>query len=300
VKLLRTGLIFLGVVLFLSGCRRESDFLLTGYRKRNLVQDGKGNQYRIVFKERVLYGSEISVYRSTDGKGWERVSRIPIPEHEVYEAWGYSLVSDGRNTFALVYIGTGKGKKAVYFTKSLDNCNTWTEPVPVNEDVPAQRNYPVIAMEGKNIFVAWSEEKETAVSGECRASGIYFCSSNDGGENWGEDIRIGEGEDLSIGVGPDGTIWLVYVGGERKNIIFLSCSKDRGKNWHTETTGELPVMVREPHIIFAGRTIYLIFQGASPAVFRPLEYHVFYLKSEDGGKSWSKIIRIKEKEVDDG
>lgn len=304
-KIKRTiGLILIvgSLVLSLSGCGEKREFFLSQYRGRNLVMDSDGNQYRIAFKTKFPhgYGDEISVYKSTDGQNWERVSTIPAFGYEVYEVWGYSLVSDGRNTLGFVYIGTGKGKKAVYFTKSLDNGNTWTKPVPVNDDIRAQRNYPEIAIREKNIFVAWLEESEGSVFGEGRPSGIYFCSSDDGGENWSEDVRLREGEDISIKVGPDGGIWLVYVGGKRQNIIYLSYSKDNGKNWYSETTGELPVMVKDPYIAFAGRSIYLIFQGARPNISHlipgsKLDYYVYYLKSDDEGRRWSKMIKIEGK-----
>ena len=290
------GLILIGYLLVLSfsGCTKKNDFLLPQYRERNLVRDSKGNQYKVVYKSKFphSYGCDIFIYRSADGQNWKRVGMVPVSGYEVYEAWGYSLTSGDKNDLALVYVGTGKGKKAIYFTKSTDNGNTWTKPIPINDDVRAERSYPEIIMEGRNIFVAWLEESES------RFPGIYFCSSDDGGENWSKDIYIRKGEDIFFKIGPDGRIWLTYVGGERKNIIYLSYSLDNGKRWHTETTGELPLMVKEPYLTFKGKCLYLIFQGASPTsllLSSRLNYRIYYLKSPDEGKTWSEIIKIKEK-----
>ena len=216
------------LVFSFSWWRGKSDFLVSQYRERNLIKDSKGNQYKIVYKSKISQGyrCDIFVYKSTDGQNWKRVGTFPVSGYEVYEAWGYFLTSGDKNDLALVYVGTGKGKKAVYFTKFTDNGNTWTKPIPINDSIRAERSYPEIAMEGRNVFVAWLEESES------RPSGIYFCNSDDDGENWSKDTYIRKGEDLSFRVGPDGRIWLTYVGGKRKNIIYLSYSLDKGKRWH--------------------------------------------------------------------
>ncbi|RKY31488.1 MAG: hypothetical protein DRP67_02510 [Candidatus Omnitrophota bacterium] len=287
-------IIVAGILIFLSACSKNPSFLAE-YQSRYVVKDGDGNQYKVVYKSRSPYGCDIFVYKSLDGGKWEKAGIIPF--HESYQSWGYFLTwCDGILYF--VFIGEENGKKWVYFSKSLDGGNRWSIPLRVNDDVDGERRYPKIASIGKDIFVIWIEENEGFGREKGRKSGIYFCSSSDGGERWGRDKWIGKGEDTWISVDKSGTVYVAYIGGKRKNIIFLSYSEDKGKTWHTETTGGLPLMVKEPYILSLNKTIYLVFQGTRPDLFNlipgtKLDYQIYYLKSEDKGKNWSKIIRVK-------
>lgn len=292
-------------VLFLLGCSERSEFLLNCYKERNVVKDSKGNQYKVIYKSKFPhgYGCDVIVYESADGKKWNEIGAIPTHGYETYENWGYFLTCGENDILYFVCAGTGKGKKAIYFSKSIDNGRTWTKPIAVNDDIYAQRNCPKIASKGKNIFIAWLEEPEIILTGEHRPSGIYLCSSSDGGESWSKEVWVGKGEDFWIVVTEE-ILYLTYVGGRRKNIIFISYSKDRGINWHTKTTGELLMMVKEPYLISSGNTIYLVFQGTRPTFsavisgFKKLKYEIYYLKSDDQGKNWSKIEKIKGKKND--
>ncbi|RLG31612.1 hypothetical protein DRN98_06445 [Methanosarcinales archaeon] len=296
------GLSLIGYLLgfFFSGCGGKKEVFVSQYKGRSIAKDSRGNQYKIVYKSRPSYGSDIFVYKSGDGQNWKEMGRIPSYGYETYEAWGYSLAYDeDKNILGFVCIGTGKGKKAVYFTKSLDNGKTWSNPVPINDDIWAQRTYPKIAIKGENIFVAWVEESESFSSKKERPSGIYFCSSYDFGESWSENVWVRGGEDFWIEADPEGGVYLAYVGGRNQNIIYLSYSEDKGKTWHTQTTDELPMVVRELYITLAGKSLYLIFQGVRPNVSHLIvginpDYELYYLKSEDKGKTWSKITRLKE------
>lgn len=293
-------LIFAGCLVgfFLSGCGVKKESFLNQYKERNLVKDKKGNYYKIVYRSKSPYGCDVFIYKSDDGQNWSKTGKIPSYGHETYKAWGYSLAYDeDKNILGFVYIGTGKGKKAVYFTKSLDNGKTWSKPVPINDDIWAERRYPKIAIKGENIFVVWQEEPESFSSKKKKPSGIYFCSSYDGGKNWNKNIWIRKGETPYIKVGKDGFIYLTYVGGENQNIIYLSYSKDKGKTWYTQAPPELPLIVKEPYISFSSKSIYLIFQGIRPNISQILagtNYKLYYLKSDDKGKTWSKIIKLEE------
>ena len=288
------------LILFFSSCGGESELFLEQYERRNAIKDNEGNQYKVVYESKDR--CDICVYKSTDGQNWNKIGTIPSHGYEGYKVWGYSLTCEDNNILSFVYVGIGKGGKTIYFSKSLDNGSTWTEPVAVNDDIQAQRSYPKITSKGENIFIAWLEENERSSIEGGKPSGIYFSSSSDGGRSWNENSWIREGEDFWITVVENETICLTYVGGKMQNIGYLSYSRDRGKNWQTETTGELSTMVREPYTIVKNGLIYLIFQGTIPTTvhFRPgtsLNHQVYYLKSADRGKSWSRIIRLREKGV---
>jgi len=279
------------LALFFSGCTQKSELLLAQYEERDVVKDDEGNQYKVVYKNKFPqgYGCDIFIYKSTDGQSWHKIGAIPSSGYQAYKVWGYSLAW-GDGVLYFVCVGTGKGKKAVYFSKSLDNGSTWTDPKAINDDIWAQRSSPKISIKGKNIFVAWLEKSERGPSGKGRPSGLYFCSSSDGGENWHKNIWIRQSEDFWITPGEDETVYLAYVGGKRQNIIYLSYSEDGEREWHTETPGELPLLVKGPYIAFRDGRIYLIFQGARPSIAdiipgSGLNYQVYCIESRDRGKN---------------
>ncbi len=190
-------IIVLSVVSFLD--LRSNNGLLKQYVEQNLAKDEEGNQYKLVCESKFPqdYGEYIFLYKSTNGWDWDKIGEIPTDGYEYYEAWGYSFAYGGKGVFGSVFIGIGKGKKAVYFSKSLNNGIAWSKPIPINDDITGQRSSPKIAIKDENIFVAWIEE-----SGK-RPSGIYFCSSYDGGKNWNENVWIRQGGDLRIAIRPD-------------------------------------------------------------------------------------------------
>lgn len=171
------------LVVSFSGWGSKNE-LLKRYGEQNAAKDEEGNQYKTVCKSKFPqdYGEYIFLYKSTDGQNWDKIGEIPTDGYEYYEAWGYSFAYGGKGVFGGVFIGIGKGKKAVYFSKSVDNGITWSKPVPINDDITGQRSSPKIAIKGKNIFVTWIEESKE------RPSGIYFCSSYDGGKSWGKNV----------------------------------------------------------------------------------------------------------------
>jgi len=279
------GLILMGysLVLSLSGCGGKSDFLLSEYRKRNLVKDSRGNQYKIVYKSKFPhgYGCYIFLYRSLDkGKTWAKLSTVQIPDdYETYFVEESDLCIGSNDTF---YFVCARGK--IIFSKSVDKGKTWSRAKVVYDREGIWQ--PTIFVDSQGVIYI--------------LCGSMLFTSYDGGKTWTGPKAIRSGNDPFFCEGEKGVIYLTYVRGKRQNIIFLSYSKDRGKSWHTETTGELPLMVKEPYISLEGKSIYLIFQGARPTISHlipgsKLDYHVYYLKSNNGGKSWGKMIRLKEK-----
>ena len=279
------GLSLIGCSLgfFLSGCGGKSDFLLSQYGERNLVKDSEGNQYKIVYKSKFPhgYGCSIFLYKSFDkGKTWSKLSTVKIPDdYLTYVIEESDLCISSNDTFYFVC-----ARSKVIFSKSVDKGKTWSKAKVVYDRKGIWQ--PVIFVDSQDVIYI--------------LCGSMLFTSYDGGETWIEPKAIRSGNDPFFCEGEKGIIYLTYVTGKRQNIIFLSYSKDRGKSWHTETTGELPVMVKEPYITFAGRSIYLIFQGVRPTISHlipgsKLDYHVYYLKSDDEGKSWSKMTRLKEK-----
>lgn len=295
------------IVLFFSGCGGRSKSLLSQYEERNIVKDTRGNQYNIVFESKFPkgYGCDIVIHRSIDeGKTWGKVGFISPPT-ETYSAWGGSFAIDEENNLYLSWTASSiraetqadltRQFKAIFCSWSYDGGKSWSTPVIVNNKESAG-HYPVIFVDSQGgIYISWSSSELH------KGDIIYVNTSQDGGKTWGEPYQMRAGNDLRFSEDKEGKIYLIYVGGRRQNIIYLSCSQDQGRTWHTETTGELPMIVKEPYASHVGNSIYLIFQGAIPSLVhlipeKSLDYQIYCLKSDDRGRSWSKMTKLEKKE----
>ena len=278
------------LALFSSECGRQDriEQALRQYQSRSVVKDSKGDLFRV---------EDYRLSSSDDGgRTWIGVSTIPALG---YAAWGYSLACGDDDVLYFAQVGVGRGKKAIYVSRSLDGGRTWIDPTEANDEMWAQRTDPKLACKGENVFVVWLERGGRGPAGLARPSGVYFTCSFDGGRSWDENIWIRGGEDHSIIVGEDGTIYLTYLGSKELNIIYLTYSDDNGRTWHSETTSERLMIIKEPYVILSGSTLYLLCQAALPS-FSPVDLgaetdlQTYYLTSKDGGRSWSNMVELKE------
>ena len=276
--------------LWCVGCGGENSLesLLVRYENRATVSDRFGRLYR-------LQGYKLE--RSLDTwRTWTELGTVPA---RGYPVWGYRLACGDEGVLYSVHVGAGKGKKAVLVSKSSDGGQTWTHPSAVNGDVWAQRTDPRIASQGRDVYVAWVERAERGPTGEGRPGGVYISSSSNGGLDWGRETWIREGEDCWLSAGDDESIYLVYVGGERQDMVFVSSSKDKARTWDSETTGEIRMMIKEPYILAKGETLYLFFMGSRPAFAdmspgKSLEYRTYFMRSMDGGKRWTRAAELED------
>ena len=238
------------------GCSGSLDTneLLRMYKGRTTVSTAQGVLYRL---------EDYDLLKSDDtGRNWSRVGSVPA---RGYPVWGAALSCGADDVLHFAHVGTAEGKKAVYISTSSDGGETWTGPTAVNDDAWAQRTDPTVVAGGRDVFVAWEERSQRDPSDGERPGGIYVTRSRDGGVEWGQDTWMREGEDCWLSLADNGTLYLVYIGGEKHNILYVSYSEDRGKTWRSEATGEVGMMViREPCALSASGTLYLVFQGARP------------------------------------
>jgi len=268
------------------GCDREKGTgpLLAQYENRARVSDRDGRLYRLQG-----YNLRTSV---DEGRTWRELGAVPA---RGYPVWGYSLACGDDGVLYFAHVGAGKGKKAVFISKSSDGGETWTTPSAVNEDVWAQRTDPVIMLRGRDVYVAWVERSEKGPTGEERPEGVYVNSSSNGGLDWGRDTWMREGEDCWLSTGDDEAIYLAYIAGERQDMVFISRSRDKAKTWESETTGEIWMMIKEPCVLPVGETLYLFFRGSKPAFAdlspgKRLEYRTYLTVSKDGGETWTRAV----------
>jgi hypothetical protein len=273
------------------GCSREAELaeLLLRYERRYRAFDSNGVEYNV---------EEYHLRRSVDkGRTWVDLGAIPA---RGYPAWGYALACGGDDVLHFVHVGSGKGKKAVFVSRSSDGGTTWTDPEAVNDEAWAQRSDPTIVTRGGEMVVAWTERSERGPSGDDRPGGVYVTCSRNGGLGWDDDRWMREGEDCCLSVGEDGSVYLAYIGGELGSVVYVSYSDDGGRSWHSETPGELKMVMKEPYALSMGKRLYLIFKGARPSLAhlsysKDIEYETYFRHSSDRGETWSGVVELEKK-----
>ena len=260
----------------------SSEVLLSKYRKQAVIGDSSGSRYKLVYKSKHPdgYGSFVYIYKSTDGGGsWKKLSTIGLPpDYLTYTLSESDLAIDCRDR---LYFVCARGK--VIFSKSADSGKTWSPVATVAEKKGVAR--PVVFTDKKGTAYITYDNKLTA--------------SADGGGTWRKPFDISAGVEHSFSEAEGGRVYLGYVGGKRKNVIYVSYSDDKGANWHTETTGELGMMIRGPYVIGMNNALYVVCQGWMPNILEAMPgakttYRTYYLKSSDGGRRWSGMKELKE------
>ena len=193
----------------------------------------------------------------------------------------------------------------IYYLRSIDNGETWTEEVRISEFTGDFSVNPDISVDGDNVYVVFADER---VGGFVGYREIYFKRSSDGGITWGDDMRltyhqIGTSDVPSIIATPT-KLHLVYsqsTGGDPSamEVMYMN-SSDQGDTWST------PVMLSaddDRHSIFSGPNGFAVVDDTVHVVWQDQRHfndgELYYRRSIDAGASWGPEIRLLER-PDDG
>lgn len=276
-------------------------------------------------------------YTSTDaGKTWKTTqSANPKKLTQGDDALAYA--SEGRIYHSYICfqgIRQARPKQAengIYVTSSTDAGITWSEPVTVinhQNSVTPFEDKPYLRVDNapkskyrQNLYIAWTRFDEYgSKAADCR-SHIYFSRSDDGGKTFSMPIRISDEpgdcvdsdhtvEGAVPAVGPDGEIYVVWSG--PKGLV-LDKSTDGGLSFGKDTLiaehpGGWDVDV-EGISRSNGMPVTGVDLSSSP--FRGTLYvnwiddrngdlDVFVASSQDGGKTFSKPVRVNDDALGNG
>ncbi len=252
----------------------------------------------------------IAVFRSEDkGATWEPVSTVP--SCVTYGVWGYDLAIDEGDSLYITWVAalyepdSPQPFKAIMFSRSDDGGFSWTEPVRASDPTTGQRRNPVIAARGGNAYIAWldgPDGRKTAVED------VFFASSTDWGDSWSADtcpVMDLDAKDSASGapsicVAADGTVYCAYFSmrkagnrGQPMGGFFLAKSADRGRSFSASlheagVLGALGLAEKDGTLYLAAVHIKDIKSISTAETSQ--EIHLY--ASEDGGKQWSKPVRI--------
>jgi len=141
----------------------------------------------------------------------------------------------------LVWVNDSNGHKDVYYTKSIDEGFSFSEPVRINSHANTVVAYiqsgPKIAIRGEEIIVVFMDDRTGYTS-------VYISISTDAGITWDDDIRVSDQSYLEaypeIGVGIDGMLHLIYYS-YNQNYSFNSVRYTTSSSGSFEFSSSVPV-----------------------------------------------------------
>jgi len=300
-----------------------------GYRSEPSIAVSAKNPSQVVAAYQTL---ATVAYSQDGGSSWKTATGTAPADYRV--SGDVSVTYDKHGTALLCYIafdklGTmnywarGATRNGIFVRRSPDGGATWEAEA---RTVIAQPTSPGIPFEDKpyivadntnskyagNLYVGWTEFRidETV---------ILFSRSTDGGQTWSTPIEIsthhglprddnGAVEGFSGAVAADGTLYAVWADG---NSIAFTSSRDGG-----QTFAKSRSVIQTAPLYFAvagldrangfpeiaidprhGRKGLLYVTWSD---YRDGDIGVYCATSDDGGKSWSKAVRVNSNPTHDG
>ena len=250
-----------------------------------------GDTVHIVWYEKIGDSWEIFYKRSTDnGMNWEPNTQLTHAE-EFSKNPGISV------TGSLVYVvwdETFEGNRDIFFMRSLNGGNNWSEPIRLTGGFQSSR-HPKIASSGNIVHVAWHSYD----AGE-DIYGIHYIRSTDGGLNWGNDIWLTPYQTFAYNasLATSGTsVHIAWNNSSDDGItqqIFYIKSSDDGITWGPEIQLTFDTPYKNlPCIAASGNTVNIVWMNIWEG-----NRGIYYKGSMDGGESWGEDIWVTDDDMD--
>ena len=267
----------------------------------------------------IVAGSNTNIYYYSDDGGWTwEEGYLSSP----YGVWGDPcIIVDTAGAFYYFHLSFPPGGNwidRIVCQKSTDNGATWSDGtyMGLNGAKAQDKEWAVVDSATNNIYVTWTQFDDYGSPDPADSSLIMFSRSTDSGDSWSPAVRISkEGGDCIDSdntvegavpaVGPEGQIYVSWAGPD--GLIFTK-SEDQGLTWPAENlfvtaipdgwdysipgisrANGLPVTCCDiGNSPFRG-SIYINWSDQRNG---PADTDIFFIKSTDGGSTWSTPLRV--------
>ena len=203
-------------------------------------------------------------------------------------------IAASRNGIFIVWTDTiDSDNKKIIFTKSIDNGNTFINPVTLSNNSKNSYNVEISAFD-ENVYIVWQEQGENNNNTGKGNERIIFKSSIDSGTNFNDPIELtANTDDAFPKINSYGNnVYIVWNNENKKNSgLFFVKSSDKGHNFskiielsNEGTSGESQITVNKNEI--------LVVWGGFLA--KNID-NIYYVKSNDNGKTFTNSKTFSEK-----
>jgi len=206
-----------------------------------------GSDILLVWEYHREGNSEIFYNLSTDkGMTWSEDFRLT---NDSFDSEVPSISLSGQNVL-VVWQDNRDGNYEIYYKRSSNKGISWDSEARLTNNT-ADSRFPSIAIEGQNIHVVWSDNRD----GNWK---IYYNSSSDGGETWQTDSKITNLPDaawypaISISGKTLHVVWYDHL-----NKLLYIRSTNKGISWETETQLTSGIS-GDPSILVLGNVVNVI------------------------------------------
>lgn len=223
---------------------------------------------------------------------------VPVVIAESTQKLPDIAVGDNGTIYA-IWVDTRYGTN-VYFARSTDHGETFTEGVQVNDEtgqvVSLTSNHPKIAEYEGILYVFWADQRSGYYN-----TNIYMSKSIDGGETWSAGASVGNGVKFNlypeVEIDNSGTIHLIYYVYSRITLEFETVeyrtSTNNGSSFSFQTTvsdysGSEPCECCPADIV-------ILPDGNKIVTFRDNDENIrdiFGIRSQAGSSSWGDLFQI--------
>jgi len=261
--------------------------IATDGRVLHLVwSDNRSGNYEIYYKKSV-----------DNGRTWTEDKRLTNSQsHKAIP----KIICFG-NVLHIVWEDMRDGSSQVYYKRSEDGGETWTEDKRLSFGLDATEFPSITTTDGHNLYVVFIGRTTDVYN-------LYITTSTDNGNNWCIPYLLSTKTVCSDPWYIGGTMpniisdkngihvfWTVYEG--KNGEIYYKRSEDGGKTWSDEINlSNTPKESYGPYVVSDKDGLHLFYNEneEEPEEELFVLFVIYYRRSEDGGKTWTLPQRLTE------